>query len=103
MAGTLEKGGEVPSLAWAPACPTEPGNWKLASATVCGCCQALAEPQFPLPLQVNLSLLQGTAGSLGSDCASFVISTNVTGLSACKQAVSRPHARIIPTLMELTL
>ena len=67
----------MPSLAWAPACPTEPGNWKLASATVCGCCQALAEPQFPLPLQVNLALLQGTAGSLGSDCASFVISTNV--------------------------
>lgn len=46
----------MPSLAWAPARPTEPGTWKLASATVCGCCQALAEPQFPLPLQVNLSL-----------------------------------------------
>lgn len=41
VAGTLEKGGEVPSLAWAPARPTEPGTWKLASATVCGCCQAL--------------------------------------------------------------
>ena len=51
-------------LAWAPACPTELGNRKLASATVCSCCQALAEPQFPL--QVNLSHLQSTAGSLGS-------------------------------------
>lgn len=46
-------------LAWAPACPTELENQKLASAALWSCCQAPAKPQFPL--RVNLLHLQETA------------------------------------------
>lgn len=52
VAGTLEKGGEVPS-GMGPASPTELGNQMLGCSHPLGCCQALAKPQFPL--QVNLS------------------------------------------------